>query len=347
MLSNWWPSRRDPTTPQPHVYFTARKSTKPPLKRQLRYSGFIVRLPSTPLPVAPHLISAWDLLSRPFERGRIVEHHLSTRSSNKTAVRAGYDKAEVKFGEWNQLSPHEFRKFYRKVIRDPSLKVPSTPQQRCVVNTEGDVKDTMLTNVILPAISVLNELIHPELRNDLVIVSSSELPTTGNLFNATTFESFSSSIAFDHGLILVDKRTFDLGWPPKIVVILVIVEEKRVPFVNAWEWREGVLESEEPNLMKLHLPQILMYCEQFHCERFLLSDAKQSVSIHAEVSTNESLALALRTWIRSAHLDSTHCDIWGFSPTNELLFLMGFDSICLDTLPIAYVIYSLKDKPNL
>ncbi|GAA5893382.1 uncharacterized protein JCM6883_007647 [Sporobolomyces salmoneus] len=193
MLSNWWPARRDPTTPKAHVYFTASKSTKRRPKRQLADNISLVKLPSRPLPSASHLISAWDLLSRPFAHGPIVRHSASSRATNKTAVAAGYDKATIDYEAWDSIFPPKLRQAYLEGIQARDLQVADISPQTRIIDTEGDIGDTMLTNAILPAINVLNELIHPELKADLVIVPSSERTKTFEFFHGKQLKDASIS----------------------------------------------------------------------------------------------------------------------------------------------------------
>ncbi|GAA5832139.1 hypothetical protein JCM3766R1_003736 [Sporobolomyces carnicolor] len=199
--------------------------------------------------------SAWDLLSRRRSPGPVTWHFPSTRSPNATAIAAGYDEAILTIVSWNVAFPASVRRAYYAGLSSESLRTPDLPFYKRIITTEGDVGDTTLTNTILPAIDVLNALIHPELQQDLIIVPSSQMTTTIDFLDQRKGREVSSRISLDHALVLVSKRSFDMNCDAARHEILVIVEEKKTPYVEADQWRDDALDR---GPVKCHLPQILM-----------------------------------------------------------------------------------------
>ena len=97
---------------------------------------------------------------------------------------------------WEQTFPLSLQLSYRQGIELSRIRVPESSQRGRILDTEGDIgrverssarkifaencslrSDTLLTNDILPVIDVLNQLIHPELREHLLIVPSQQAGT--------------------------------------------------------------------------------------------------------------------------------------------------------------------------
>ncbi|GAA5844494.1 hypothetical protein JCM5353_001614 [Sporobolomyces roseus] len=229
--------------------------------------------------------TVWEILQQPLVKCPVVSHAPSGRSPNKTAQEAGYHAVKITYKNWNDAFPPTFDHLYRS-LEHSSVWIPRRAQDKRVIRSEGDVADFTLTNVVLPVTDILNSLIHRELKDDLIIVPAHECALTIEIptKDALGMDAVADrSISLDHTLVLINRRAYEQNWTTNAEIYLVVVEEKRIPCVNPTEWNDEAFTRKEPNSMRDHLPQLLMYAEHFKTSQLLLTDSRRYVAVNARV----------------------------------------------------------------
>ncbi|GAA5844439.1 hypothetical protein JCM9279_006305 [Rhodotorula babjevae] len=157
------------------------------------------------------------------------------------------------------------------------LDSPPLSQTHRVLGNEADASTAFVSNVLNPALAVLQHFLAEHLRQYFEIVLLSEVVAED--VEAEPGSASRSSLRLDHVFALVGKQKNAKGErllrPQKA---LVIIEMKRYNLVRPGDWPQDLKAAPRPlnkdtdgRAYRL-LPQLLMYAHKWRCPRIYLSD---------------------------------------------------------------------------
>ncbi|GAA5852293.1 hypothetical protein JCM5353_004593 [Sporobolomyces roseus] len=166
---------------------------------------------------------AWPILEEPLILCPAESGAPSSNRANQAAIKLGYHRAKVSLSSWFSKIPPALSTAYATKLRDSKFLVPVGKQSGRVHRSEDDVGDSLLVNVILPVVEILNRLIDPGLQQDLLIIPTREASASAGKSPST---DTSTSISLDHAIQLVSRRVYNYHKPPSVKIYLAIIEEK-------------------------------------------------------------------------------------------------------------------------
>ncbi|GAA5897948.1 uncharacterized protein JCM6883_000870 [Sporobolomyces salmoneus] len=208
----------------------------------------------------------------------------SSPSVNSAAADAGHDlrpRQVVPFSSFDrhdQITKDQFLEF---IHSDKAPLVPDFPQTIRLLKVEADVAGAFLSNVLNPALAILQALIDRRHQHLLKVVTASQHKNVDK-------DKDASDSMLDEAIVL-------MSWPihegqednPPYKKELFVVEQKRPGYIRNADWTDELVEDEWDKLTRAQklLPQVLLYSDGFKCQDFVLTDYTTSMSLRVDPAT--------------------------------------------------------------
>ncbi|GAA5876243.1 hypothetical protein JCM16303_007068 [Sporobolomyces ruberrimus] len=206
---------------------------------------------------------------------------------NKVAEKEGYHYIQSETRPWALTTLENGQSFEKSFVQavtryDAQVKagkiskwktVEYFPQVEKLLVLEGDVGDSVLTNVLNPLVDIFNLFIHPDYQGRLQCVIRSQHDA----------QSSKLDHASDRNLVFTETLP-PLGQDYELQVPLCIIEEKAPGIVREQDWTQNRPDSWSAKL----LPQLFLYAHRAGCSRFFLTNYTESIAMRIDLTDLES-----------------------------------------------------------